>query len=71
MGYAQARGVFPKVCDDVQPFLDGRPEVGRSPCQVGLEEVIGPNPDREESTHEGSHDFRIVVYPFEKNRLAT
>jgi hypothetical protein len=55
--------------DDVETRFDGRPEMIRPLGQVGLIEIIGLHPRKEQLMDEAFHDFRVVVYAFEEDRL--
>ena len=44
--------------------------MGGSPGRISVKEIIGFYPYGQEFPHQGSHRVRIVIYPFEQDRLA-
>ncbi len=69
MGHGHSTRVALERFDDVQTCFDGRPEMICSLGQVGLIQIIGLHPRKEQLMDEAFHDFRIVIHAFEENRL--
>src|SRR6185369_5234792 len=69
VGDSKARNVTTQRFHDLQARPDRSPEVGSPFHQIHLMQIIRLDPHRQESAHQLAHDFRVVVDPFEQDRL--